>query len=263
MKLKLDENGHVVVSDGKPVYVHEDGKEIAFDAAATVATISRLNGEAKTHRERAEAAEQHAKAFEGIDDAEAARKALEVLKNLDDKKLVDAGEVERVKAEAVKAYESRLTEQSKRYAEELQGMQKERDALQGTLYEERIGGAFNSSKLIAEKLTIPGDIAKAAFGSAFKIEDGKTVAYDASGNKIFSRERPGEIAGFDEALATLIEAYPHRDQILRGSGASGSGAQGGGNGSGIGSKTLNRSAFDALPPDKQMAHIKSGGQVSD
>ncbi len=57
MKLKLDENGHVVVSDGKPVYVHDDGKEVAFDAVGTVATISRLNGEAKSHRERAEAAE--------------------------------------------------------------------------------------------------------------------------------------------------------------------------------------------------------------
>ena len=29
MKLKLDENGHVVVQDGKPVYVHDDGKEVA------------------------------------------------------------------------------------------------------------------------------------------------------------------------------------------------------------------------------------------
>lgn len=32
MKLKLDENGYVVVQDGKPVYVHDDGKEVAFDA---------------------------------------------------------------------------------------------------------------------------------------------------------------------------------------------------------------------------------------
>ena len=32
MKLKLDENNNVVVKDGMPVYVHEDGKEIPFDA---------------------------------------------------------------------------------------------------------------------------------------------------------------------------------------------------------------------------------------
>lgn len=57
MKLKLDENGHVVVSDGKPVYVNDEGKDIAFDVSGTVATIARLNGEAKSHRERAETAE--------------------------------------------------------------------------------------------------------------------------------------------------------------------------------------------------------------
>lgn len=47
MKLKLDENGYVVVQDGKPVYVHDDGKEVAFDAPQTVQKISTLNGEAK------------------------------------------------------------------------------------------------------------------------------------------------------------------------------------------------------------------------
>ena len=57
MKLKLDDKGNVVLQDGKPVYVHDDGKEVAFDAPTTVATISRLNGEARTNRERAEAAE--------------------------------------------------------------------------------------------------------------------------------------------------------------------------------------------------------------
>ncbi|MDD1016905.1 hypothetical protein [Pseudomonas rubra] len=33
MKLKLDDQGHVVVQDGKPVYVHDDGKDtIALNA---------------------------------------------------------------------------------------------------------------------------------------------------------------------------------------------------------------------------------------
>ena len=36
MKLKLDDNSHVVVFDGKPVYVHDDGKEILFDAPAAM-----------------------------------------------------------------------------------------------------------------------------------------------------------------------------------------------------------------------------------
>lgn len=40
MQLKTDENGYVIVQDGKPIYVHDDGQEIAFDAQATMAKIS-------------------------------------------------------------------------------------------------------------------------------------------------------------------------------------------------------------------------------
>jgi hypothetical protein len=108
MKLKLDAEGHAVLQDGKPVYVHDDGKELSFDAPATVSTISRLNGEAKSHRERAETAEGKLKAFEGIEDPAAAKKAMATVKNLDDKKLVDAGEVEKVKNEAIAAVEAQI-----------------------------------------------------------------------------------------------------------------------------------------------------------
>src|SRR6476659_2841735 len=105
MKLKLDDAGHAVVVEGKPVYVHDDGKEAPFDATGTVATIGRLNGEAKAHRERAEAAEASLKSFAGITDPAKALAALTTVSNLDAKKLVDAGEVEKVKAEVIKAVE--------------------------------------------------------------------------------------------------------------------------------------------------------------
>lgn len=215
MKLKLDENGHAVLQDGKPVYVHDDGKEIAFDAAATVGTITRLNGEARSHRERAEAAEAKYKPFEGIEDASAARKALETVANLDSKKLIDAGEVETVKAEISRAFQAQLDEANTKS-----------QTLEQQLYGEKIGGSFARSKLIAEKLAVPADMVQATFGKAFKIEEGKVVAYDTHGQKIFSRARPGEIADFDEALESLVEAYPHKEHILKGSGANGGGAGG-------------------------------------
>jgi hypothetical protein len=185
MKLKLDENGHVVVQDGKPVYVHDDGKEVAHDAAQTVATISRLNSEAKTNRERYEKAESALKTFEGIEDPAAAKKALETLKNFDDKKLVDAGEVEKVKAEAIKATEDK-------YAPIVQ----ERDAFQAQLHNELIGGGFARSKYIQDNIAVPVDMIQATFGKNFQIEDGKVVAVGADGQKIYSRTRPGEVASF-------------------------------------------------------------------
>lgn len=252
MKLKLDENGNVVLQDGKPVYVHDDGKEIPFDAPGTVATISRLNAEAKSHRERAETAEASLKAFDGISDAAQARKALETVQNLDAKKLVDAGEVEKVRAEAIKAVE-----------EKYGPIVAERDKLQAELVTEKVGGSFSRSKYIAEKLAIPADLVQARFGSQFKVEDGKVVAYDQSGNRIFSRSSPGEVAQFDEALDILVEQYPYRAHIVKGSGASGGGSQGGGSGGGAGKKNVNRSTFDSMAPDKQMAFVKDGGSVSD
>ena len=217
MKLKLDENGNAVLQDGKPVYVHEDGKEVAFDAPGTVATITRLNSEAKGHRERAENAEKAVKAFEGIDDPAAAKKALATVANLDAKTLVDAGEIEKVKAEISKAFQLQLDEVTGKA-----------QTFEQQLYAEKIGGSFSRSKFIADKLAGPADMVQATFGQNLKVEDGKVVAYDAQGQKIFSRARPGELADFDEAIETLVSQYPHRDHILKSSGANGGGAQNGG-----------------------------------
>ena len=217
MKLKLDENGNAVLQDGKPVYVHDDGKEVAFDAPGTVATITRLNSEAKGHRERAENAEKAVKAFEGIDDPAAAKKALATVANLDAKTLVDAGEIEKVKAEISKAFQLQLDEVTGKA-----------QTFEQQLYAEKIGGSFSRSKFIADKLAVPADMVQATFGQNLKVEDGKVVAYDAQGQKIFSRARPGELADFDEAIETLVSQYTHRDHILKSSGANGGGAQNGG-----------------------------------
>src|SRR5690606_18763769 len=130
----------------------------AFDAPATVQTIARLNAEAKSHRERAEGAEKSLKAFEGIADPAAALKALEVVANLDQKKLIDAGEVDKVKAEISKAFQAQLDEANTKVAD-----------YEAQLYAEKIGGAFARSKLISEKFAIPADLVQARFGAAFKI----------------------------------------------------------------------------------------------
>lgn len=253
MKLKMDEAGHAVLAEGKPVYIHDDGKEVPFDVAGTVATIARLNGEAKGHRERAEAAEKTLKSFEGIDDPAAALKALGIVKNLDDKKLVDAGEVEKVREEAIKAVE----EKYKPHVEKASKLEQQ-------LYAEMIGGRFARSKLIADKLAVPADIVQARFGDSFRIEDGKVVAFDADGNKLYSRANPGAVADFDEALELIIDRYPYKDHLLKASGASGSGAQGGGSGNGAGGKKQwTRDQFDSASQGERMAFAKEGGKVVD
>lgn len=233
-----------VNEQGQPLYIHDDGKEVAHDAPQTVATISRLNGEARTNRERYEAAETSLKAFEGIEDPTAAKKALETLKNFDDKKLVDAGEIEKVKAEAIKAVEDK-------YAPIVQ----ERDAFQSQLHNELIGGGFARSKFIQDNIAVPVDMIQATFGKSFQIEGGKVVAVGADGQKIYSRARPGEVADFDEALETLVGGYQHKDSILNGNRSGGGGFQNnGGQNSGL-------KRGDMTAKDKS-DYLKAHGQES-
>lgn len=254
MPFKFDANGNIVTQEinGQklPVFVHPDGKEAPFDGDATLGTITRLNGEARGHREAKEAAEAALKPFRdaGISDPAAAAKALATVKNLDDKKLVDAGEVERVKAEAIKSVKA-----------EFDPVIAERDALKGELYSEKIGGAFARSKFIADKVAIPADLLQASFGKHFSIENGKVIAKDANGQQLFSRTRHGEPANFEEALELLVDAYPHKASILKGSGASGGGATGGSQGAG-GKRTITRAQFGAMSPQEQAAAGSAAGK---
>jgi hypothetical protein len=271
MKLLLDENGNVVVRNGKPVYVHDDGKEVEFDAPGTINTITRLNKEAQTHREAKEAEtnrvkelETQIKVFEGLD-PEAARKALETVGKIADGKLIDSGKVDEVRNAVGKTYEEKIAAMTGVHTSELAKMKAENEALAGHLNTEIIGGNFARSKVIQEKLAIPADLVQAAFGKAFKVVDGKLVAVDASGNTMYSRNRPGEVANFDEALEMLVDQYPNRDHILKASGASGSGASAaaGRGGSGSGNKGISRDDFAKLDPAAKMAHIKAGNAITD
>ena len=247
MKLKLDENGHVVVQDNKPVYIHDDGKEVAFDAPQTVATISRLNGEAKTHREAKEQFEAQAKAFEGLDPVKV-KEALNIVQNLDAKKLVDAGEVDKVKAEITEALKQT-------YEPQLQQLTQERDSVQQQLHGELIGGGFSRSKFIQDNIAVPADMIQATFGKNFQIENGKVVAVGADGQKIYSRTRPGEVADFDEALEALVGGYQYKDSILKGNQSGGGGFQGNG-----GNKSGPQSLAECKTKDEKIAYMKHVGE---
>lgn len=241
MKLKIDDQGHAVLQDGKPVYVKDDGSEVAFDVLGTTQTISRLNAEAKSHRERAETAEKSLKGFDGISDPAKALEALQLVANLDAKKLVDAGEIEKVKAEIGKAFQTQLDTANGNAAK-----------LEQQLYAEMIGGSFARSKFALDKLAIPPDLVQAYFGKAFSIEEGKVVAKDANGNKLYSAANPGDLAGFDEALEMLVNQYPGRDHILKGTGASGSGARDSQGGGGSSKGNFGGSKADRVAAIKQL-----------
>lgn len=258
MKLKLDDAGHAVLQDGKPVYIHDDGKEIAFDAPRAMAKISELNGESGNVRKRAETAEAALRPFTeaGLSDAAAAAAALATVKNLDQKSLVASGDVEKIKSEAIKAVEDKYKPYVKRA-----------EAAEERMSTYMIGNAFAGSKVATERLAAKGqagaEIAKALFGSRFKVDGDKVVGHYANGERVFSRARPGEMADFDEALEQLLDNYPHKDSILAATGASGGGAPQGGNPAAGGKKTMQRATWDATSQHERASFVKDGGVVVD
>ena len=72
----------------------------------------------------------------------------------DDKKLIDAGEVEKVKKEAREAFDQQLAAMENKH----KPVATERDSLKNELHQEKLGGAFGRSKFIADKLAIPVDL---------------------------------------------------------------------------------------------------------
>lgn len=249
-----------------PIFIHPNGTEAPFDADGTLGTITRLNGEAKAHREGKEAAEAKLKTFDGIEDGAAALAALTTVKSLSAGDLKTAAQVQEIKDAAAKAAQEQVAAAAKASQTQIQELTASLDKRTSELNTHMIGGGFASSKLLTDdkhpnRLAIPAEMAKAYFGSNFKVEDGKMVPYDAAGNKIYSPTRPGEIADFDEGLSQLVQACPFKDQIIKGSGASGGGAQQGSAGAG-GKKQIPRTQFEQLGTQERASYIKDGGTVT-
>lgn len=234
MPWKVDDKQVPVMQDGNPVWIDDAGKEMIVQGN----TISRLNGEAKTHREAKEAAEAKLKPWDGLEPADV-RAKLDKFKDVDLSKMVQAGKLDEVRTE--------VTRQSQ---EKIQAAERERDALRAKHDNMLMQAAFTGSKFMQERVAIPAEMVQSTFGRHFKIEEDKIVPYDNLGSKLLSKKRMGEYADFDEAIEMFVDAYPHKDAILKAPGGTGTGGSGGG-GQRPGSKFVKRSDFAALSPAQQ------------
>lgn len=232
---KKDADGKIEVdAAGNPIWIDANGGERAMNGD----TITTLNAEAKTLRTAKEAAEAKLKDFEGLDPT-VARKAVDDIKKIDSKKLIDAGEVDKVRKEISDQFTAQLAEKDKA----LQGVQSAYDA-------ERINNLFAASDFIRDKVAMPRDFFEAAFKQNFKIEDGKVVAYDKSGNRLLSEKNAGDYADPQEAIELLVMKHPQKDAILKADIGTGTGNNGNGGNRG-GKPSMARSEFEKLPPVKQ------------
>lgn len=227
MKLKLDESGNVVLLEDKPVYVYDDGKEVPFDAEAATRRISNLTDEKDRHYSNVETLKAEIAKFEGIEDPAKAIAALETVANFKDKDLVDAGEVDKLKKQMADTFDSERKQLMSTYESEALKLNKSVSEKDIVIRKLMIDSRFSLSPWFSgdkPKTILPPDIAAEHFGKHFKVEGDSVVGYLGE-NKILSRERVGEPAGFEEALSVIVENYSQKDRILRDS-ASGSGSGG-------------------------------------
>ena len=251
-------NGDAIdIKDGNPVWVYADtGKEVPVDGQQTFAKIAELTTKANERKRELDAATAKLSAIGDVEDVgewvKTANKALETVQNLDSKKLIDAGEVEKVRNEVKSSMQKVIDDLTGKLSASDQALNKE-----------MIGGRFTRSEFVNKSLTLPPEIAQKYFGEHFKIEDGRVVAYDQTGNKIYSQERPGELADFDEAIVSVVNAYPGKDKIVLAPDRSGSGAPQGGPAPQGGAKTITRTQFNGLGAVAQAAHVSAGGVVTD
>ena len=254
MKLKLDEKGQVVLENGLPVWVADDGKEIAYDVPRLVNDLSRANGESAGRRKDIDALNEKLKVFEGIDPAKYQEMQAQ-LANIDLNKM---GNVDEIRKSVSQSFEQRMAEDNAKHKAEM-------DEMWGVVRDSQVRGIFDSSTFLREKTTLPPEIANSFFGRNFKVErDGnglKTVALDGQGNPLLSRVNPGAYATPDEAIEYYVNSYPQRDLFMK-SPAGGSGTQGG-KGDAV-KNAISRAEFAKLDPAAQMAFMKDGkGTVVD
>jgi hypothetical protein len=197
-KIKLTEDGNAVIEDGKLVMVDDDGKDFSFDVEGAHTTISELRNEAGTWRKKLRAAESSLEKFGDIDPDAAAKALQDVQAMSDDHKT---------------AMENLRKEMSSAYDEKIQDRDGTIENLQGQIFKFQVSDKFNSSEVAKSLIYDPSDAA-IIFGQNFEIENGNVVG-KLNGNIIYSREKPGEPAGFDEALQAMIDARPNKDSILK------------------------------------------------
>lgn len=257
MKWVLDANGNVKLSANKhPVYAADDGSEIELDLPKTLTKISSLFGEAKQHREAKEAAESKLAGFDGLD-VTAAKSAIETVKALNGKTALTVAELEKIRTDTAAETKKSLEARYKPVTEE-------NERLKGQIKTSAISAFFASSPFAKEKLAIPADMAQAYFGKHFDVDDaGKVSVKGHDGQSVLSKRNPGSVAEADEAFEILVDGYPNKASILKGSGQGGSGGAGGGRGGSGGKMTMTRSEFDAIQNPGEKAKIAGTHEIVD
>ncbi len=239
----------VVGPNGFPVYEIE-GKEVEQDIVALRSDLAKLNSDDAGWRHKYRQLEAQFEPFKDLD-PEKARHALDVVASLDDKKLLDAKQVDVMKAQWEESFKQNKAASDAAFQAKIDELTGSLDSERSNIKRMLIQRVFSDSKFLEgttfDKLR---DEAFRVFGDHFQVESGengnyRVVAKNPDGTPILSIARPGQVATTDEAIEHIISSHPQKDYILKGSQASGSGAQGSAGGGSKSTLQQLQAAYDA------------------
>jgi hypothetical protein len=171
------------------------------------------------------------KQFEGVD-PEKFREFAELDRQKREKKLLDAGELEKV-------FEERIGPMRSDHEKKLAAVIAERDAATKRLDALLIDDALRAAALKAGVLPAAADDVLFRGRSVFRLTEGKATAYKGE-NPLYGKN--GEPVTIDEWVSGLSESAPHLFAASTGGKAPNNANQGG-----TGAKTMTRAQWDALP----------------
>lgn len=195
--------------------------------------------------------------YQGLDPAKA-KEALEQLQKLQEKKLIDEGNVEELFAQRTAKMKAEFTEQlaaKDRRVQELEG------TVNKTSEEKNQFIVFTELQRALEKPDLgfqPGvaDLIKEQVFREFQHRDDKIVRVKPDGSLVYGKN--GEPVGLDEFLQGIAKERPY---LVKPS--SGSGANNNGRNDPNGQKIINRKTFDGFTPQGKMDFVKAGGKIGD
>ena len=163
------------------------------------------------------------KAWEGLNPEEV-RNLVQAQKEAERQKLEEKGQFEKVKEQMNEAHQAEL----QKLQEQIEALQNEVSGRDGMIEDLSIGNTFNSSKFIADELTLPISKARTLYGAHFERgENGKIVGYDkpkGSEGRAPYVDASGEPLAFDAALKKIVDADPDKDSLYRSKAKPGAGS---------------------------------------
>lgn len=254
MVVKGEDGAEITVGvlgpNGNPVY-EIDGKEVEQDLTILRDDLKKANGEAAERRVKLKEAEEKLAVFSDID-PEKAKTALAVVANLDDKKLIDAKQVETMKANWEATFLQNKQASDTAYEAKIKELDESLNSERTNIKKMLVQRVFTDSKFL-ENTTFDKlrDAAYMMFSDRFVVEQDenngsyRVVGKNPDGTNILSVARPGQTATLDEAIEHIVTTHPQKDYILKGSLASGSGAQGSAGGGAKGTLQQLQAAYES------------------